>query len=85
MSIVNNILSWIIFGSVIGGIVYIFEPYSMRGKDPLLLGIAGAMIAGLLANFLLNIPIDQFSLTSFMVALCGSCFLVLGVKTLRNI
>jgi uncharacterized membrane protein YeaQ/YmgE (transglycosylase-associated protein family) len=81
----NNILSWLIFGSVIGSIVYIFEPEAIRGKGPIILGIVGAVLAGFIANIILNIPIQQFSLISFMVAMCGACFLVLGSKTLNNI
>lgn len=85
MSFANNILSWLIFGSVIGSIAYIFEPDEFRKKDPIIMGIAGAIFAGVLANVILNIPITQFRLVSFMVAMCGACFVIVGGRTLRNI
>lgn len=84
MNIFDNILSWIIFGSVIGSLGYMFEPEHLRGKEPILFGIAGAIITGMITNIALNIPIAQFSLISFMVALCGSLFLVITSRALRN-
>jgi uncharacterized membrane protein YeaQ/YmgE (transglycosylase-associated protein family) len=85
MSFVNNLLSWIIFGSVIGSLAYIIEPDEFRKKDPIVMGIIGAIVTGILANLILNIPLTQFSLVSFMVAICGACFVIIGGRTLRNI
>ena len=85
MNIVNNFLSWIIFGSVIGSIAYIFEPDELRNVHPIVMGIVGAIVTGILANIILNIPLTQFSLVSFMVALCGASFVIISGRTLRNI
>ena len=85
MSMLNNFLSWLIFGSVIGSLAYMVEPDELRKKDPIILGILGAIATGFLANFILNIPLSQFSLISFMLALCGACFVIAGGRTLRNI
>jgi uncharacterized membrane protein YeaQ/YmgE (transglycosylase-associated protein family) len=84
MSIFTNILSWLIFGSVIGGLGYIIEP-SLHNKKPFVYGISGAIITGLTTNLILNIPIEQFSLVSFMVAICGACFLIITTGFLRKV
>ena len=84
MSVWINILTWLIFGSAIAGLAYIIEP-SMRNRYPFILGISGAAVAGILGNYIFNIPLAQFSLMSFTVALCGACFLVVTTGFLRNI
>lgn len=85
MNVLDNFLSWLIFGSVIGGLAYILSPEKFRGKAPILLGISGAILTGFLASLVLNIPLHKFSLVSLFVALCGSCFFVVGNRTLRNV
>lgn len=84
MNVINNIITWLIFGTVIGSLGYIFEP-KLKNKQPLIIGICGAIITGLLANFILNIPFEEFSLVSFFVALCGASFLVLVDGLIKNI
>ena len=85
MNIFDNILGWFIFGSVIGSLAYIFEPNHIREGKPIMLGIMGATLTGILTSLILNIPLHQFSLISFIVALCGSFFFVLADKTLRTV
>lgn len=79
----TNLLTWFIFGSVIGSLAYIVEP-KLRNLRPIILGIIGAFIAGILTDLLLNISIQQFSLISFLVAMCGASFLVVSMGILQK-
>ncbi len=85
MIYLNNILSWIIFGSVVGTLGYIFQPGEMHRQDPIIMGVIGAVITGLLTSFILNIPLSHFNSLTLVVALFGACLVIVGGMTLRNI
>ena len=65
-------------GNMIAGIFYILEP-SLRNKYTFYFGVGGAVITGLLTNIILHIPLQQFSLVSFFIAICGASFIVFTV------
>ena len=85
MIYLNNILSWIIFGSVVGTLGYIFQPGDIHKQDPIIMGIIGAVITGIMTSIIFNIPLSQFNSLTFLVALFGACLVIVGGMTLRNI
>ncbi|HEX6938857.1 MAG TPA: GlsB/YeaQ/YmgE family stress response membrane protein [Longimicrobiales bacterium] len=79
-----GLLSWILFGLIVGGIA----KFLMPGKDPggclvtILLGIAGALLGGFLATELLGWGgITGFDLRSLAIAVAGA-ILILGAYRL---
>ena len=75
-----NVLSWIIFGLLAGGIAKLILP----GKDPggclvtIVIGILGALIGGFLSTELLGWgTVTGFNLRSFAIAILGGVVLLL--------
>lgn len=75
-----NVLSWIIFGLLAGGIAKLILP----GKDPggclvtIVIGILGALIGGFLSTELLGWgTVTGFNLRSFAIAILGAIVLLL--------
>jgi uncharacterized membrane protein YeaQ/YmgE (transglycosylase-associated protein family) len=80
-----NLLSWIIFGVIVGIVANSLEDHgksSLRGA--VLLGIGGAVLGGFLATLLFGISIKGFDLTSFLVAAGGSLFVLSLGQAVRN-
>ena len=81
-----GILSWIIFGLIAGGIAKLIMP----GEDPggfiitILLGIAGAVIGGLIGTALGFGSVDGFNFGSFFIAVVGAILLLLGYRFIRR-
>jgi uncharacterized membrane protein YeaQ/YmgE (transglycosylase-associated protein family) len=76
-----NLLSWIIFGLIAGGLA----KFIMPGKDPggclvtAALGLLGAMLGGFVSTKLLGYgAVTGFNLRSFAIAILGA-ILLLGV------
>ena len=76
-----GILSWIVFGLVVGIIAKLVTP----GRDPggfivtALIGIAGAIIGGFLAALIFDAhPLDEFfDISTWLTAIVGSIVLLL--------
>lgn len=81
-----NILSWLIFGTIVGIVANAIDPTPNRGGvlGSVLLGIVGAMVGGFLANLVFGINITGFNVTSFLVAIGGSLLLLFVGKALRR-
>lgn len=81
-----NILSWILFGLIVGIVANAIDPAESRGGvlGAILLGIAGSLIGGLLANFIFGVGVVGFDITSFIVAVAGSIVLLFGFRALRT-
>lgn len=80
-----EILSWMAFGLVAGGLAKLIMP----GKDPggclvtILLGIAGALLGGYLAETLLGFgKVSGFGVRSLLVAILGAVLLLLLYRIL---
>lgn len=73
-----GILSWIIFGLIVGIISYIIDSKESEGglAGAIILGILGAMLGGFLANLLFGIGISGFNLSSLAIAVIGSLLLL---------
>lgn len=81
-----NILAWILFGLIVGIIAYALESNPTRRGiiSPILLGIAGALAGGVLANLILGITMTGFNLTSFLIAIAGSLILLFIGTAMRR-
>ena len=81
-----NILSWILFGLIVGIVANVIDPADSQGGllGAILLGVAGALVGGFIANLLFGVGVTSFDITSFIVAIAGSLVLLFGVRTLRR-
>lgn len=81
-----NIISWIIFGTIVGIVANAIDPAPNRGGilGPILLGIVGALVGGFLANLVFGIAVTGFNVTSFLVAIAGSLLLLFVGKAVRR-
>ena len=81
-----NVLSWIIFGMIVGIVANAIDPSPSRGGilGSILLGIIGALVGGFLANLIFGITVTGFNVTSFLVAIAGSLLLLFAGKAMRR-
>lgn len=81
-----NVLSWLIFGTIVGIITNAIDPAPNRGGllGSIFLGIVGAVVGGFLANLIFGINITGFNVTSFLVAIAGSLLLLFIGKAFRR-
>jgi uncharacterized membrane protein YeaQ/YmgE (transglycosylase-associated protein family) len=81
-----NIISWILFGMIVGVVANAIDPNPNRGGilGSMLLGIVGALVGGFLANLLFGISVTGFNLTSFLVAVAGSLLLLFLGRAIRR-
>lgn len=81
-----NILSWALFGMIVGIVANAIDPAPDSGGvlSAVLLGIAGALVGGFLANLLFGVSVTGFDLTSFIVAVAGSLVVLFGARALRR-
>lgn len=80
-----NIAAWLLFGLLAGGLAKLIMP----GKDPggclvtILLGIAGALLGGYLAETVLGFgQVSGFGVRSLIVAILGAVLLLLLYRLL---
>lgn len=73
-----NIISWIIFGIIVGSIANIIDPHPSEGGwvGAVVLGILGAILGGFLGNMVFGIGISGFNFPSLAVAVLGALFLL---------
>ena len=81
-----NVLSWILFGLIVGIVANAVDPSSSRGGmlGAMGLGVVGAIVGGFLANFALGITVTGFNVTSFLIAIGGSLLLLFVGRVLRK-
>jgi uncharacterized membrane protein YeaQ/YmgE (transglycosylase-associated protein family) len=81
-----GILSWIFFGLIAGGLA----KYLMPGRDPggfwitAIIGIAGAIIGGVLATEFGLGAVSGFDVRSLLVAIIGSLILLFGYQVIKQ-
>lgn len=73
-----DILTWVVFGLIVGIIANIIDPRPMSGGliGAIILGILGAMLGGFLGNLLFGVGVSGFNFTSLIVAVLGSLLLL---------
>lgn len=72
-----SIVSWIIFGFIVGMIVHAIDPGHVRGGvvGTTLLGILGALFGGLLSSIIFGVVYTGFSVEGFLTAIVGGLVL----------
>jgi uncharacterized membrane protein YeaQ/YmgE (transglycosylase-associated protein family) len=83
-----NILSWILFGLVVGIIANSINDSTQRKGEflgSILLSIVGALIGGFVANIFLGLRITGFNIVAFFIAVVCSLLLLFFGKTVRKI
>lgn len=82
-----NIILWIAFGLAAGIITHMLQQNTGRENIiiTMLLGIAGALVGGILANIMFGINMINFDINSFMVAAVGSVAVLFVARNVRNI
>jgi uncharacterized membrane protein YeaQ/YmgE (transglycosylase-associated protein family) len=87
-----NLFSWIIFGLIAGGVAKMIMP----GDDPgstndlsgivitMLIGIAGAILGGLIGSLLGMGGVNHFNIRSFALAIVGALILLYGYKRMKE-
>ncbi len=69
-----DMMTWVIFGLVVGAIANVLDPKPAQGGilGAIILGIVGAMVGGFIGNLVFGVDISGFNLPSFMVAVMGA-------------
>ena len=82
-----NFISWILFGLIVGIVANAIDPADSEGGvlGAILLGVAGALVGGFLANLLFGINVSGFDITSFVVAVAGSLVVLFGARAMRRV
>ena len=78
-----GIIVWIIFGGLVGWIASVVMKSDGGLLRDIVVGIAGAVIGGLIMSLLGQSGVGGFNLYSFLVALLGACVLIGIVRALR--
>lgn len=81
-----NLIAWLLFGSIVGLVGYGIDN---RGGEKtlisnILLGMGGALLGGILANTIFGFTLEQFDLSSFMLAITGSLLLLLSGRIVQK-
>ncbi len=81
-----NIITWTIFGLIVGAAANIIFPDSSRGGilGAILLGVAGAVVGGLIASMFFGQNVSGFNLPSLVIAIGGSILLLFLGRYLRR-
>lgn len=82
-----NIVSWILFGLIVGIVANAIDPGPNRGGllGSILLGIVGALLGGFVSDMIFGVGVTGFNLTSFLVAIAGSLILLFIGRAMRRI
>ncbi len=81
-----GIIVWIIFGLIAGAIA----KFIMPGDDPggiivtILIGIAGAILGGLISTLLGFGSVSGFNLSSLIIAVIGALVLLIGYRVIKR-
>ena len=80
-----NILSWILFGLIVGMVANAIDTLPKGGfMGSVLLGIVGALVGGFIANLIFGVSINGFNTSAFLVAIAGSLLLLFFGKALKK-
>jgi len=70
----ENIISYLIFGLIAGGIANYLDPHPSSGGilGYIVLGIVGSVVGGYIGGMLFGVGVTGFNITSFIIAVLGS-------------
>jgi uncharacterized membrane protein YeaQ/YmgE (transglycosylase-associated protein family) len=76
-----------LFGLIVGIVANAIDPAPNEGGvlGAVLLGVAGALVGGFLANMLFGMGVAGFNITSFIVAVTGSLLVLFGARAFRRV
>lgn len=80
-----DLVGWAVMGLVSGFVGS--KMVNLRGDDPqvdLIIGVVGAVFAGVLCNILSGVGIGGFTYWSFVAALAGAAAAIAGWHTVRK-
>lgn len=82
-----NILTWIIFGLIVGVAAHYLSPREdQRGLlGTALLGILGSLLGGFLGDMIFGVGVNGFNLSSFIVAVAGALVLLFVSRAVRQV
>lgn len=76
-----NIIYWIVFGLIAGGIANFISPSPHGGiVGSIVLGIIGAIVGGFLGQRFFGVGVTGFDLTSMVVAVIGALIVLFVVR-----
>lgn len=80
-----NIISWLLFGLVVGVIANMIDPQPARGGmvGAIILGILGALLGGFIGTLIFGAGISGFNLSAFILAVIGSLVLLFVGRAVR--
>lgn len=79
-----SILSWILFGALVGWIASLFNGENGGCLSSILVGIGGALLGGFLFSLIGGTPVTGFNLWSIFVAVVGALLLTAILRVLRQ-
>jgi len=79
-----NILAWLLFGMIVGIVAAAIDNVRRGIVTYILLGVGGALLGGLAANYILNTSYSGFNATSFLIASFGAIVLLFLGRALRR-
>lgn len=81
-----NILTWIVFGLIVGVIANYLDPQPSRGGilGSIILGILGALLGGFLGDLIFGVAVTGFNFTSFILAVIGALLLLFIGRAFRR-
>lgn len=82
-----TILAWVIFGLIVGVITHLVDPSESWGGilGTIVLGVAGALVGGFLANITLGLGVTGFNFQSFAIAVLGALLVLFIQRSFRRV
>jgi len=82
-----TILSWMLFGLVVGVVANAIDPYPSRGGllGSIVLGIVGALLGGFVSDLLFGVGITGFNFTSLVISIAGALLLLFIDRALTRV
>lgn len=81
-----NLLTWIIFGLIVGIIANLLDPEPEKGGliGAIMLGVLGAILGGFLSSLVFGVGISGFNITSLLISTAGALLLLILSRAIRK-
>lgn len=80
-----NLLAWLLFGLIVGIVGGALDEARGGLLKYMLLGVGGALLGGLVANYVFNTGYSGFNVTAFLIASFGAIVLLFLGRAVRRI